>query len=77
MNSISDFVGKTVSIYPGGSWHREGVVLEVNPAGVLFKITQVCNPEFGGRDEGHTYNGWTVGKTIFIAFSAELTFQEI
>ena len=77
MNSMADFVGKTVSIYPGSSWHREGVVLDVNPAGVLFKITQVCNADFHGREEGYTFNGWTVGKTMFIAFSAELTFQEI
>lgn len=77
MNTMADFIGKEVSIYPGSSWHREGVVLEVNPAGVLFKITQVCNRDHGGRDEGYTYNGWTVGKTMFIAFCAELTFQEV
>lgn len=77
MKTLADyFVGKNVSIYPGSSWHREGIVLDVTDAGVIFKLTQVANPDFGGRDEGHTYNGWTVGKTMFIAFSAELTIQE-
>lgn len=77
MKTLADyFVGKEVTIYPGSSWHREGIVLDVTDAGIVFKLTQVENPDFGGREEGHTFNGWTVGKTMFVAFSAELTFQE-
>lgn len=78
MKTMADyFVGKTVSIYPGSGWYREGIILDVNPAGVVFKLTQVCAEAAGGRREGETYNGWTCGKTMFIAFSANLTFEEV
>lgn len=65
MNDIrcmQDLVGREVQIYPGDTYKKWGIVLEVNDHGILFEITQA--------DKDAT--AYKPGSIRFIAYSANL-----
>jgi hypothetical protein len=64
LSKVSDFIGKEVTIYPGDTRRKMGIVLDITDAGVMFKITKA--------DLGSSY---TVGEVVFISFSANLSFS--
>jgi len=37
---IKTFLGKEVNIFPGDTQPKFGIVLDINPAGVVFEITE-------------------------------------
>ena len=56
---------KIVDIYPGDTHGKRGKIVDINEAGVTFLIIECsehCNYE--------------VGETVFIAFSANLSFKK-
>ena len=62
INCVQDLVGKEVQIYPGDTYKKWGIVLEVNDNGVLFRITRA--------ESGAT--AYSPGSIRFIAYSANL-----
>jgi hypothetical protein len=63
----NELIGKEVRIYPGDTYKKQGVILDINDHGVLFRITY-----YAGSD--HQYR---IGKKHFISYSASLIFAEI
>lgn len=59
------FLNKTVQIYSGDFYKKEGVVKNVGVGGVTFLITKSHD------------SAYTVGKLHFIAYSANLSFEEV
>ena len=59
---MQDLVGKEVQIYPGDTYKKWGIVLEVNDHGILFEITRV--------NKGET--AYKPRSIRFIAYSANL-----
>lgn len=59
---VQDLVGKEVQIYPGDTYKKWGIVLEVNDNGVLFEITRADDNAFS----------YQKGSIRFIAYSANL-----
>lgn len=59
---MQDLVGKKVQIYPGDTYKKWGIVLEVNDNGILFEITEA---EKGAPS-------YQEGSIRFIAYSANL-----
>ena len=59
---MQDLVGKEVQIYPGDTYKKWGIVLEVNDHGILFEITRV--------NKGET--DYKPRSIRFIAYSANL-----
>lgn len=57
------FLGKEVNIFPGDTNRKFGIVLDINPAGVVFEIT--------GRSEPQP--NYFKGQIVFIAME-KLTF---
>jgi hypothetical protein len=43
MKYLKELVGKKVQIYPGDSNKKEGILLEINEMGYVFKITLNIN----------------------------------
>jgi hypothetical protein len=64
LSKVSDFIGKEVSIYPRDTRSKMGIVLDITPAGVMFKITKA-----------DLSSGYTVGEVVFISYSANLSFS--
>ena len=60
-----EFLNKEVQIYPGDTYSKQGIVRDINNAGVVFEIT---------KSEAHQY---TVGKLYFISWAANLCFKII
>jgi len=63
---MKELIGKEVQIYPNDTHKKFGTVLEITDGGVLFLITR---SEIGSK--------FTVGKKRFIAFSSNLSFEEV
>lgn len=42
---IKTFLGKEVNIFPFDSKEKFGIVLDINPAGVVFEITERTCPQ--------------------------------
>ena len=61
------FLGRTVQIFPGDTDDKFGEVLDINEAGVTFRITKV--------NSGNYLSKYAVGEIRFIAFSTGLTFR--
>lgn len=59
---MQDLVGKEVQIYPGDTYKKWGIVLEVNDNGMLFEITRA-------EDGAPSYQK---GSIRFISYSANL-----
>jgi hypothetical protein len=59
---MQDLVGKEVQIYPGDTYKKWGIVLEVNDNGILFEITKA-------DDNALSYQK---GSIRFISYSANL-----
>jgi hypothetical protein len=59
---MQDLVGKEVQIYPGDTYKKWGIVLEVNDNGMLFRITKAE----GGAPS------YSPGSIRFISYSANL-----
>jgi hypothetical protein len=59
---MQDLVGKEVQIYPGDTYKKWGIILEVNDNGVLFEITRA-------DDNALSYQK---GSIRFISYSANL-----
>lgn len=59
---MQDLVGKEVQIYPGDTYKKWGIVLEVNDNGMLFEITRA---ESGAPS-------YSPGSIRFISYSANL-----
>lgn len=59
---VQDLVGKEVQIYPGDTYKKWGIVLEVNDNGILFEITKA-------DDNALSYQK---GSIRFISYSANL-----
>ena len=57
------FLGKIVQIYPGDTYTKFGEVVDINEAGVTFRITKSQ-----ARD-------LSVDEVVFYAFSNKLTFK--
>ena len=64
---LQKLVGKKFQIYPGDTYKKTGILLEVSDLGFLFKITS-----YSGKDKEYE-----VGKLHFISTSKELSFKEI
>ena len=62
ISQLKDLIGKEVQIYPGDTYKKWGIVLEVNDNGVLFKITRAENGA----------SSYQKGSIRFIAYSANL-----
>ena len=62
INCVQDLVGKEVQIYPGDTYKKWGIVLEVNDNGILFRITKA---ESGAPS-------YQEGSIRFISYSANL-----
>ena len=60
---IAQFVGKEVQVYPNDTYKKIAKVLDINPAGVTFLVT-----------ESEDSKGWPVNSIKFVAFSASLNF---
>jgi hypothetical protein len=66
-NTLQSFVGKEVQIYPGDSYKKRGILLEISEQGFLFKITF-----YSGDDKQYE-----VGKLHFISKNNLLSLKEI
>ncbi len=66
MRLLEELIGKEVRLYPSDSYKKCGTVEEVSEHGVVFTIT-----------EAESKSGYEVGKKVYIAFSARLSFSEI
>lgn len=64
---MTHLVGREVAIFPGDTYKKQGIILEVYEHGILFEITS-----YTGSD-----NVYIVGKQHYLAFSARLTFRVI
>ena len=64
MNSLKDFIGKEVQIYPGDTHSKFGIVTDITEQGVVFKIT-----------EADVKSDYRKGDIVFIAFSNKLNFR--
>lgn len=62
IESMKDLIGKEVKIYPGDTYLKWGVILDMNEHGVLFRISKSYCDTF------------KVGSIRFISYSARLTF---
>jgi hypothetical protein len=62
INSLQDFVGHVVQIYPGDTRKKYDKVLDISDAGVVFEITKSEDPIK------------TVGTIWFVAISSSLNF---
>lgn len=62
ISQLKDLVGKEVQIYPGDTYKKWGIVLEVNDNGILFKITKADNNALSYQE----------GSIRFISYSANL-----
>jgi|TARA_R110000822_G_scaffold67162_1_gene163754 hypothetical protein len=67
MKYLKELVGKKVQIYPGDSNKKEGILLEINEMGYVFKITF-----YSGTD-----NQYQVGKIHFIGKNNNMSLREI
>lgn len=67
IEKLEELVGKEVRIYPGDTYEKRGIILDITPFGILFRITYYCS---GG-------NAYTVGKEHFISYSKNLDFEVI
>ena len=68
-NSVRDLIGKEVYIYPGDTIKKKGIIQEITPFGILFKITWT--------DDCSTFKQYEVDKLYFISYSANLSFREV
>ena len=59
----AQFVGKDVQVYPNDTYKKIAKVIDINPAGVTFLVT-----------ESEDSKGWPVNSIKFVAFSASLNF---
>lgn len=57
------FLNKEVQIYPGDTYHKYGIVRDINEAGVVFEITR------------STADDYKPGALVFIAWSGRLIFE--
>lgn len=62
---MKELIGKEVRIYPGDTRSKQGIIVEMNADGVLFKITE------------SDCSDYSVGKLHFISYAARLNFEEI
>ena len=60
---IKTFLGKEVNIFPFDSKQKFGIVLDINPAGIVFEITERSDPQ----------PNFFKGQIIFVAME-KLTF---
>jgi hypothetical protein len=60
-----EFLNKNVQIYPSDSRKKFGTIIDINKAGVTFKIyDSVCD-------------AYTVDSVVFISFANNLTFRKV
>ncbi len=57
------FLNKEVQIYPGDTYHKYGIVRDINEGGVVFEITR------------STADDYKPGALVFIAWSGRLIFE--
>ena len=60
---ITQFINKEVRVYPNDTYKKIAKVIDINPAGVTFLVT-----------ESEDSKGWPVNSIKFVAFSASLNF---
>jgi hypothetical protein len=65
---VKDLIGKEARIYPNDHYSKQGVIMDINDNGVLFKITQSQKADI---------NKLVVGSLHFISYSANLSFSVI
>jgi hypothetical protein len=63
---IEDLLGKEVQIFPGDTYYKYGIIEDMTPQGILFRITKSDLP-----------NAYPVGSYQFISYSANLTYAFI
>lgn len=59
------YLGKEVQLYPNDSVAKYGIIEDINPHGIVIKITEVDMPSVS----------YKVGDVTFISFMNKLTFK--
>ena len=64
MTKTTDFIGKEVMLFPGDTYHKFAILLNIDEYGYTFKITQ-C----------HINGDYKIGQIVFFNHSCKVTFK--